>query len=99
MKTLANRLARLATLLFALTAAVELRADTSGSDDARFSPVTQRMKEFVDKGEIAGAVTLVVTPEKVVHHAAVGKADVASDRAMAPDTIFWIASMTKPVTG
>ena len=28
-----------------------------------------------------------------------GLADVASKRAMTPDALFWIASMTKPITG
>ena len=28
-----------------------------------------------------------------------GLADVASKRPMTPDTLFWIASMTKPITG
>ena len=28
-----------------------------------------------------------------------GLADVASKRAMTPDALFWIAAMSKPVTG
>ena len=57
------------------------------------------MENFIQAHEIAGAVTLVATPEKVLHLDAVGHADIASGRAMKPDSIFWIASMTKPVTG
>lgn len=57
------------------------------------------MKGFVDSGEIAGAVTLVADAEKVLHLDAVGLADLGEKRPMAGDSIFWIASMTKPVTG
>ena len=51
------------------------------------------------KNEIAGAVTVVVTKDKVLHLESTGFADVAAKRPMTPDTLFWIASMTKPVTG
>ena len=57
------------------------------------------MQEMVEKSEIAGAVTMVVTKDKVLHFETTGFADVASKRAMTPDTLFWIASMTKPITG
>ena len=57
------------------------------------------MEEMIRKNEVAGAVTVVVTRDKVVHLEANGFADVAAKRAMTPDTLFWIASMTKPVTG
>ena len=35
----------------------------------------------------------------MLHLEATGSADLAAKRPMAPDTLFWIASMTKPVTG
>jgi CubicO group peptidase (beta-lactamase class C family) len=57
------------------------------------------MQEMVAKQEISGAVTLVVAKDTVLHLESTGLADVASQRPMTPDTLFWIASMTKPVTG
>ena len=57
------------------------------------------MQEMVAKGEVPGAVTVVVAKDKVLHLEATGSADLASKRPMTPDTLFWIASMTKPVTG
>jgi CubicO group peptidase (beta-lactamase class C family) len=57
------------------------------------------MQEMVDKQEIAGAVTAVVTLDRTLHLESTGHADLASNRLMTPDTLFWIASMTKPVTG
>src|ERR1039457_1243771 len=64
----------------------------------RFASVAARMREFVDKGEISGAVTLIATRDRIIHLGAVGKTDMAKDRKMRTDDIFWIASMTKPVT-
>ena len=57
------------------------------------------MQVMIAKNEIAGAITVVVTKDKTVHFEATGVADVASKRPLSPDTLFWIASMTKPVTG
>ena len=57
------------------------------------------MQEMVAKQEIAGAVTVVVSKDRVLHLEATGSADLATKRPMTPDTLFWIASMTKPVTG
>lgn len=63
------------------------------------SAVAAKMEEFVATREIAGAVTLVATREKVVRVDAVGQADLAAQQPMREDALFWIASMTKPVTG
>ena len=60
--------------------------------------VSQRMKGFVDAKEIAGAVTLVADREKILHLSATGLADLETNRPMATDSVFWIASMTKPIT-
>ena len=67
--------------------------------EPKASAISERMKEFIAKNEIAGAVTLVVSPDKVLHLDAAGKADTAADVPMREDHIFWIASMTKPMTG
>jgi len=56
------------------------------------------MDGMIARNEIAGAVTVVVTKKGVVHLESSGFADVASKRPMSEDTLFWIASMTKPVT-
>jgi CubicO group peptidase (beta-lactamase class C family) len=64
----------------------------------RFAAIPARMQQFVDKGEAAGIVTLIATKDTILHLAAVGKSDLAKDRKLQTDDIFWIASMTKPVT-
>jgi CubicO group peptidase (beta-lactamase class C family) len=60
--------------------------------------IRQRMQQQIDRKEVAGTVTIVVSRDKVLDLQAVGQADVAAGTPMKPDTIFWIASMTKPVT-
>jgi len=52
----------------------------------------------IDAREISGAVTVVVTEDKILHLQAHGRADIAAGKPMQPDALFWIASMTKPVT-
>ena len=56
------------------------------------------MQGFVDRGEAAGVVTLLATHDKVLHLGAVGSSDMATGRRMRADDIFWIASMSKPMT-
>jgi CubicO group peptidase (beta-lactamase class C family) len=65
---------------------------------AELEAITQRMESFVKAGEIAGVVTLVADHDKTVYFSCVGMADLATKTPMRPDTVFWIASMTKPVT-
>ncbi|GIW81559.1 MAG: serine hydrolase [Gemmatales bacterium] len=63
-----------------------------------FGHIPARMLEFVKEHKISGAVTLVAHKGKVVHVAAVGKADIENNIPMRSDSIFAIASMTKPIT-
>ncbi|MBW3598387.1 MAG: beta-lactamase family protein [Planctomycetes bacterium] len=60
--------------------------------------IAPAMRQFVEEGQISGAVTLVARQGKIIHHAAVGDADIDAGRQMQKDTIFAIASMTKPIT-
>jgi CubicO group peptidase (beta-lactamase class C family)/glyoxylase-like metal-dependent hydrolase (beta-lactamase superfamily II) len=58
--------------------------------------ISERVRKYIAAKEVAGAVTLVATPERIVHLDASGNAVLGGD-AMQPDAIFWIASMSKPV--
>jgi CubicO group peptidase (beta-lactamase class C family) len=60
--------------------------------------VGRAMEQMVQKKEISGAVTVVVGKDRVLHSESTGYADIAAKRPMTDDTLFWIASMTKPVT-
>ena len=82
------------TLILALTATLIV----SGREP-KLPGIGPAMQEMIAKHEVAGAVTAVVTRKALVHLETTGFADVAAKRPMASDTLFWIASMTKPVTG
>src|SRR5437773_11595197 len=69
------------------------------ADAPKLPGVGATVQDLIAKNEIAGAITVVVTKDKTVHLETTGFADVATKRPMTPDTLFWIASMTKPVTG
>ncbi|HAB17206.1 MAG TPA: serine hydrolase domain-containing protein [Verrucomicrobiota bacterium] len=82
-----------------LFAALAISASLSAFADAPKLPgVGAAMQEMIAKNEIAGAVTVVVTKDKLAHLEATGFANVAAKQPMTPDTLFWIASMTKPIT-
>ncbi len=83
---------------FAFSAALCL-AHSAGAEEPTLPGIGAAMHEMVAKNEIAGAVTVVVAKDKVLHLEGTGLADVAAKRPMTPDTLFWIASMTKPITG
>jgi len=72
---------------------------TVTGQEARLPGIGAAMQEMIAKNEIAGAVTAIVTKDQVLHLEATGLADVGEKRPMRSDTVFWIASLTKPVTG
>src|SRR5688500_5641239 len=61
-------------------------------------PVNATLRQYIDRGEIAGAVAMVVQGGQVVHLSALGLADREQNRPQRVDDLFWVASMTKPVT-
>lgn len=59
--------------------------------------VIEVISNYVSRQEIAGAVVLVAQNGQVVEFDATGYADLENRRAMSTDSLFWIASMTKPI--
>ena len=60
--------------------------------------VAGSVQPFVDRHELAGAVMLVGDGQRVLTAEAVGWADIAAKRPMRTDSMFWIASQSKPIT-
>src|SRR3954471_17354961 len=56
------------------------------------------LRPVIDAGELAGAAALVWRDEAVVQTAAAGRGDLVSGLRVEGDTIFRIASLTKPIT-
>ena len=62
--------------------------------------VANAMREMIRAKEIPGAVTLIATRDRVTHLQAIGNAGPgAASKPLRKNSIFWIASMTKPITG
>jgi len=74
-------------------------AESEGMSAERLARLSAGMKEIVDSGRLAGAVTMVSRHGKVVEFDAVGKRDIAANAPMQKDSIFRIYSMSKPITG
>jgi len=72
--------------------------EAAGMSSARLAQIPVRMKEFVTAGKTAGVVTLVARHGHVASLDAVGYQDLESKTPMRTDTIFRLASVTKPVT-
>lgn len=62
-------------------------------------PLSAGVQPFVDRQELAGAVMLVADKDKVLAVEAAGWADIAARKPMQADSLFWIASQSKPITG
>lgn len=56
------------------------------------------VKTFIDARDISGAVTVVAAKDKLLAVDTIGLADIAKKKPMKLDTLFWLASMTKPFT-
>ncbi len=61
-------------------------------------PLSDALQPFVDQGQMAGGVALVADGQRILALEAVGESDLATHRKLRTDDLFWIASMTKPMT-
>ena len=73
--------------------------DKTGMSPKRLARIDAVMDGAIDAKSISGAVTLVARHGHIAHFEAHGLMDIETGEPMKPDTIFPIASMTKPVTG
>jgi methyl acetate hydrolase len=71
------------------TVSQQVESKTFGSIDAA-------LRTAVEIGAVAGVVAAGATPNGVVYEGAFGQANVEAGTPMAPDTVFWLLSMTKP---
>lgn len=64
----------------------------------RAQGVSEGLKPFVEKEQLAGAVLLVADREKILALEAIGYANREDKTLLTNDSIFWIASQSKPIT-
>jgi CubicO group peptidase (beta-lactamase class C family) len=62
------------------------------------SRIDAAMQAYIERGQVAGIMTVLVCGGKIAHTGLHGCRDLRSNSPLAEDTIFRIFSMTKPVT-
>jgi CubicO group peptidase (beta-lactamase class C family) len=70
----------------------------AGFDQSKLAPIPGVMNGVVDAGDLSGMVTLVWRDGEEVQLNIVGQRDIENKKPMTRDTLFRIASMTKPIT-
>jgi len=85
-----------AVILFSIIC--NLEAQDLKLSQAGIDQIDARLQDAVDTQEIPGVVAIVANSKEILYHQAFGKRDVLKGLQMEKDTIFGIASMTKPVT-
>ena len=90
----------LLALSFAVAAADPLpraEPETVGMSSARLARIGEVLRADIERGRIPGAVVAIARKGKIVYFEAFGYRDKAAGVPMTTDTIFSIASMTKPM--
>jgi len=67
-----------------------------GLSSQRLERIDKLMQDYVDRGQVAGVIALIARQGKVAYCKSFGVMD--EGKPMRADTIFRIASMTKPIT-
>ncbi len=70
----------------------------AGLSTVRLTALTNAMQGYVERDEVAGVVSLVWRRGEIGYFEPLGLRDEAAQLSMERDTLFRIASMTKPVT-
>jgi CubicO group peptidase (beta-lactamase class C family) len=60
--------------------------------------IDEVLRRKCENGEIPGVVAVAADGSDVIYQGAFGKRDLSKDAPMTPDSVFWIASMTKAIT-
>lgn len=56
------------------------------------------LRTAVETRQVPGIVALATNADETLYHGAFGARDIGKDDRMTADSVFWIASMTKPIT-
>jgi len=76
-----------------------VKPDAVGLSQDRLDRIHTMVKSHIDAGEISGAVMLVARKGQIAYIDVQGTMDVETKKPMTRDSVFRMASMTKPVIG
>jgi CubicO group peptidase (beta-lactamase class C family) len=62
-------------------------------------PFSKTFQPYIDNNEIAGIVVMVTDKDKILQSDYLGFRNIEKQEPMTDDSVFWMASQTKPVTG
>src|SRR5258706_1752394 len=74
------------------------KAEDVGMSTERLARIHDTVTRHIEAKDVSGAVTLVARRGKIVHFEAQGLADIDAKKPMMKDSIFRLASMSKPIT-
>src|SRR3954466_14169502 len=90
---------KIAGMVFTISAGVAALTATAGAQQSPgAASLDAGLRAAIERKDVPGVVALVTDRQRVLYQGAFGVADVATGRPLAPDALFRIASMTKPVT-
>jgi CubicO group peptidase (beta-lactamase class C family) len=72
--------------------------ETVGLSSSRLQRIDRVMHGYVERGLLAGIITVLMRRGKAVYFGMQGQMDIAASKPMCEDAIFRIFSMTKPIT-
>jgi CubicO group peptidase (beta-lactamase class C family) len=74
------------------------KAEDVGFSTERLARIHEAVGRHIEAKDVSGAVTLVARRGRIVHFEAQGLMDIESKKPMMKDSIFRLASMSKPIT-
>ena len=77
---------------------IDARPEDVGLSTPHLDRITRWMRHWVDSGRLPGLLVAVVRDDRLAWFETHGYRDVENGRAVEPDTIYRIYSMTKPIT-
>ncbi len=77
---------------------IDARPEEVGLSTPHLARITQWMRRWVDSGKLPGLLVAIVRNDRLAWFETCGYRDVETKRAVEPDTIYRIYSMTKPIT-
>jgi CubicO group peptidase (beta-lactamase class C family) len=86
-----------AALTLSTAASAQIEVDVEGFSPSRMARIAPAVIEQVKAGAIPGAVTLIARNGRIVHFEAHGFLDNGKTKPMQKDSLFRLASMTKPI--
>jgi N-acyl-D-amino-acid deacylase len=79
-------------------AAFNVTSENKDYDVERFAKIDQTLQQFIQKHRLPGASLAVTSNGRVVYARGYGYADIAAKKRVEPNSLFRIASISKPIT-